>query len=509
MDMTGKIVVITLALISLILVFTPAFIIGSCIAESIAEVKQEWKTTVDRNYFYQENYFVDAPIIDGELVLVSSVSSGGANTILRCLRISNGAQLWSRSDKLGSWVSFNGSVYVSATLSEYGTVYCLNSLTGAQIWKRDVEGGGGIGGRPVVADGIVYAATTGGQVLIVKDKGIDFVNVTGHVYAFNASTGTDIWNFVGSENTRFRTPVVIGEVVYVISAYRGIQDQLWSSAVYALNASNGEELWSYLAPTSYFTSLSVNDGKVYVTTGDSSTQSNSAGGILALNAQTGGKLWSFAANAPIASVIANYSRTFLVLNTGYIYAVNSGNGQVVWSYTTPEKVSDLGSCFIAGSNLYVGSWQGVFCFDASSGTLLWRFESHGYRSPVYVNGLIYIGLDGSPYSNSVLSHDFCVLDALDGNQLWNYSLDYTINTPAVSNGTIVLSGASTSRERSLDYNGVNVVLALYTTLTSPPAHPSPAAHIEGLVDTTVLVVGSVTVASSVVVGVVLYKRGKK
>ena len=86
---------------------------------------------------------------------------------------------------------------------------------------------------PAVANGVVYIGDGNGK-----------------VYALNASTGTQIWNYT-TENSEYyeyiTSPAVANGVVYV-----GSDD----GKVYALNASTGTQIWNYTTKTLSIMSIS-------------------------------------------------------------------------------------------------------------------------------------------------------------------------------------------------------------------------------------------------------------
>jgi outer membrane protein assembly factor BamB len=76
----------------------------------------------------------------------------------------------------------------------------------------------------------------------------------GNVYAINATTGTELWNYT-TGNEMFSSPAVANGVVYVGS---------FDNNVYALNATTGANVWSYNTGSRVFSSPAVVNGVVYV-----------------------------------------------------------------------------------------------------------------------------------------------------------------------------------------------------------------------------------------------------
>jgi outer membrane protein assembly factor BamB len=78
------------------------------------------------------------------------------------------------------------------------------------------------------------------------------------VYAIDASTGAQVWNYT-TGNKMVSSPAVDGGVVYVGS---------FDDKVYALDASTGALMWSYTTGRSVQCSPAVSDGMVYVGSDD-------------------------------------------------------------------------------------------------------------------------------------------------------------------------------------------------------------------------------------------------
>jgi outer membrane protein assembly factor BamB len=116
----------------------------------------------------------------------------------------------------GGYIYFSGA---NATKNDYNLFYCLDALTGREVWSSKVY----IGSSPAIANGCVYVGGRDGQ-----------------FFAFNATNGLKIWNHTvdttpvgyGFESS----PAVTGDAVYV-----GADD----GYLYAFNASTGVKLWSY------------------------------------------------------------------------------------------------------------------------------------------------------------------------------------------------------------------------------------------------------------------------
>jgi outer membrane protein assembly factor BamB len=146
-----------------------------------------------------------------------------------------------------------------------GNTYAYKASTGSLVWSKPGAG------RPVVAGGTVYVASTNGT-----------------LYARDTQSGTLMWKHAAG-GTLF-APAVDGSHIFVTSATGGVE---------ALKASDGSGVWSQsITPA---TSPTVADGVVFFGRQD--------GKVQALNAATGVRLGSISpANTslnPQGPVIAN------------------------------------------------------------------------------------------------------------------------------------------------------------------------------------------------------------
>ena len=213
----------------------------------------------------------------------------------------------------------NGVVYVG---SADGNLYALNATTGTQLWNYTVDLGYS---SPAVVNGVVYVGSE-----------------DGNVYALNATTGTQLWNFTTvwnnqNGNSIESSPAVANGVVYVGSL---------DNNVYALNATTGAKVWNYTTGSAVWPSPAVSNGVVYV--------GSNNGNVYAINATTGTKLWNYTAGRLVWSspAIAN-GIVYAGSDDGNLYAINATTGTELWNYTTGNPV--FSSPAVSNGVVYVGS----------------------------------------------------------------------------------------------------------------------------------------------------------
>jgi hypothetical protein len=152
--------------------------------------------------------------------------------------------------------------------------------------------GGAIDSSPAVAGGVLY-----------------FGSDDHNVYALNAATGVELWNFpTGS-------PVDSSPAVAYGAVYIGSENL----NVYALNAATGARLWNFPTGSLVLSSPAVADGVVYVGSFD--------GNIYALNAATGDRLWTFTTGSLVFSSPAVVNGVIYVgSEDGNLYAFDLAGG---------------------------------------------------------------------------------------------------------------------------------------------------------------------------------------
>lgn len=434
----------------------------------LASVSQLW-------VFKPAYSIVSSPILSNGLLYIASGNSGTGTLALYCINPSTGAQVWNCTSFFASFTVSGGYVFLGgaaygASYSLQGVVSCLDATTGLQLWNFS---GGTSFSQPLVSNGVVYV---GGYEYSLSSG----VNV-GSIFAFNASTGNNLWTFQGQQNTRFGSqPLVLHDTtLYALSAAYDSADASYHSAMYVLNSSDGKQLWNYTAPGS-FGSLVAAGQNLVITSSYLDTRNNIdaetsggyiyEGGILALDAQDGTPLWNYPIDSSVGTPITVGNTVYVTTGEGTICAFNTVDGSIVWKYTVGMG---LGTILSVDGYLYVGSSFGVYCFNAANGAIIWNFatsdfSSSSLTSPTYADGVIYVGWNGPMSFAPATTHNFYGLRASSGQTLWNFSLPYSVSsTPIVENG-IVLVGGNFVTTRSPDFESPGAIIDLKPSITSLP-----------------------------------------
>ncbi|GEM_PF-3194644 len=352
------------------------------------------------------------------------------------------------------------SIYIVTNDESTGAswVYKLNAQSHTLQWKTQV--GGQVSGGAIVVDGIVYVNAPGngiialnasdgsprwgsiplvpyfgsaifGSALVVGGGAVYTPGGDGSVYAFNASTGAPLWHTpVAADSTEAQDGLVI-DLTYGDGVLYGNETQtqvgLQESSLFALNAATGVLLWRTSASDGQiFGAPQFANNMVFVSLSPSDEPAES---VAAYNAKTGVQLWHSQlvnANLYITPTIVNRTLYLVGYDTygyagayGAIYALNTTDGTVLWSYSNPSD----GEAFfnppeVVGGVLYISGRSAldkdfVLALNASNGTVRWRYRANFLDESLAVqNGVLYISLDtGVLYA----------LRAADGSVLWHAS----------------------------------------------------------------------------------------
>jgi outer membrane protein assembly factor BamB len=254
------------------------------------------------------------------------------------------------------------------------------------------------------------------------------------VYAFNARTGTKLWNYTTGGYV-FSSPAIANGVVYV-----GSDD----GNVYALNARTGAKLWN--STSGGTSSPAVVNGAVYVGGGSD---------VYALNATTGAKLWNYATGGYVSSSPAvSNGVVYVGSNDHNVYALNATTGAKLWNYTTGSYVT-LSSPAVANGVVYVGSWDhNVYALYANNGTKLWNFTTGSivFSSPAVLNGVVYAASfdDGQLYAIGTEPIPAAVLLSLNSRIVSTTTTTYTFSGQLITTSWTPVANAPITLQSSAD-----------------------------------------------------------
>ncbi|WP_394144101.1 outer membrane protein assembly factor BamB family protein [Vibrio atypicus] len=307
-------------------------------------------------------------------------------------------QIWSSPKIDGELVYFG---------SDDGNFYAFNRKTKAKEWQFTTAGKV----RSIAAfaqnlvffssdDGLLYALSKESGVLVWKFN-LDDKNIE-RLLPVNRSP----WDYDYSKSS----PVIDGDTLYIGSA---------NHHLYALSSKTGELKWSFKAQDRIRSTATFNHESVFVSSWDGNTY--------ALNKETGALLWQHASNKRIVSDPALIGDKIIIGSRDtVIYALDTKQGNVQWQYQFGNG-SWVESSAIRGENdnvFYIGSSDNkqLLKFDANTGKRIWEFITWGWTwgTPVYDNGVVYIGSTGAKSYWTTVKKGFFAVDAMTGEQRWQY-----------------------------------------------------------------------------------------
>jgi outer membrane protein assembly factor BamB len=231
-------------------------------------------------------------------------------------------------------------------------------------------------------------------------------------------------------------PAIANGIAYV-TADCPVGMYTYSNTLFAVNARTGAFLWQSPLGVAHLdcqgsSPPAVANGIVYA---------GSCYGMYALNAGNGALLWS---NTAVGPVIANpfYANgaavagdmVYFAASNGNVYALNASTGVLIWKFSTTYGTA--GSPAIANGVVYVAPVYGVvYALDPATGTVLWTSartpSSEIGGPPSSANGVVYVsGLFGG----------ITALDANTGAILWNNLGSINVEgTPGIAYGMVYVA----------------------------------------------------------------------
>ena len=260
----------------------------------------------------------------------------------------------------------DGVVYVG---SDDNHVYALNASTGTELWR--FETGDVIRSSPTVVGGAVYVGSN-----------------DNHVYALDAKTGAELWSQDTGNWVQY-SPVASGGIVYVRALADGDQ------RLHALDALSGERLWVSENPYPYIEefALSVSGDKVYMP--------GEFGEFHALDASTGETVWSFGAGSGAESPPTVAEGVVYLTAVNSAHALDEETGEAIWSYGTEMFPARDFPAVVANGIYFFSPDDVLYALDAAIGQLVWSYQASEFiaTKPLVAHGMVYTGLeDGRFYA---------------------------------------------------------------------------------------------------------------
>jgi outer membrane protein assembly factor BamB/subtilase family serine protease len=316
-------------------------------------------------------------------------------TYMVALNATNGEVLWATEiapAEYGSWASpayHNGSIFIASGMH----VYRIDGMTGAILWDypfsdccANCNGGPSIsGGRVYVTS--FYRSTHPDPSMTCPESG------EGNLFCLDVETGGELWNtstylppisHLGTPTTKY------GRIYYGRGA-----------SIYCLTMDDGKIVWNTSLKHDAFSTPVVVDGVVYISTYEFGM---GFGGFNCLDAFNGSILWNYPVqrtdSTPAYFAPRDSDKKYIYIVGGCegfsesgVYCFNATNGSLIWgseevgSWTNSPAVSRDAKVF-AGVDAGSFKYNGLKCLDAYNGTELWS-APYGGSSPYIAYGRIY------------------------------------------------------------------------------------------------------------------------
>jgi len=271
----------------------------------------------------------------------------------------SGEPLWEmdRTEGPAGSPAIAGELVVHASGSDSSTSVVARGLEdGNESWRAFVDAD--VPGGLVVADGLVYAATTAGEVV-----------------ALEADTGEERWRSE-VEGRLEATPAVVEDLVLVAGEDR----QTGVVTVFALDAATGgRPQWRFSTPGPALpASAPASDGeRAFVAT--------SEGVLRALDLDGGGQVWTAEMRAAVSSRQVPAAASLLVVaDRLHLYGLGPGDGEERWTFLLADLRALPGgrrntlspsSPAVLGEAAVIGDASGVLsAIDLDTGRLVWRSD---------------------------------------------------------------------------------------------------------------------------------------
>ncbi|MBP9692586.1 MAG: PQQ-binding-like beta-propeller repeat protein [Alphaproteobacteria bacterium] len=255
----------------------------------------------------------------------------------------------------------------------------LNETLAPQ-WTASIGSGAGEGrflSHPILAEGILYAMDTYGQVSALK-----------------VDSGDVLWSTDISPESH--GSAIIGGGL----AYGGGKVFVTSphAEVLALEAATGKILWRLATPSPVRAAPTLAKGRLFVLTISNQLE--------VIDAETGNRLWNHAGITEHAGLLGTASPAVsngvvvVTYSSGEIYALKAENGHQLWTETLsstrrPDSLSSLSHIkafpvIDKDKVIIIGHNQKMAAYDLNRGERLWERHIGGTRTPAVVGGYVFM-----------------------------------------------------------------------------------------------------------------------
>ncbi len=267
------------------------------------------------------------------------------------------------------------------------------------LWRHTTASARGNLSSPIEADGVVYFGSGP------------------HIYAINASDGTQKWKFpaTGSAKASFGTTPTLADGFL----YFGGDD----ACLYKVNASTGAQVWVKKVDGPVRSSPVVEDRVVYFGSADSH--------LYAVRAETGSQVWAYAAGGSITTPpIVSEGQVIFACTDNKIYSVSAATARLNWAQRLASDPS-ISPPVLANGLLFTGAGDTLYALNQRSGAVRWstRLLSEISNTPTVGGDALYVVTE---------DRRLYALSTARGQLRWQARLAYPTGAPSLLAGTTLL-----------------------------------------------------------------------
>ncbi len=150
-----------------------------------------------------------------------------------------------------------------------------------------------------------------------------------------------------------------------------------------------------------------------------------------------------------------------VVSDGVVYAVNyfdqqllalsAATGEEIWTidYSSDDlRSSGTSSPVVIDDAIYFVGDQ-ISKLSKTTGDEIWTHNARGNFSPAASNGMVYVPAITKSLDDTDSAHWMLALDSDTGKEIWSFESEYSLSSPAVSNGVIYFRSPNPSGESEL------------------------------------------------------------
>jgi outer membrane protein assembly factor BamB len=236
----------------------------------------------------------------------------------------------------------DGLIFLSRGGSDNKDLYVLDAKTGIEKWLFE----NCCYSDPVVAEGVVYFTA------------YNYIADSVYLYAADVRTGSELWKTDASHKfeyhpynnanwtANYNDLAIYDGIIYAVIGGTDSDEPIDPiPSLFALDANTGKEIWNFESEFGTNTIPVVHNGLVFIGIYSS---------MIAIDIENGKKVWGFDADSYVRSTpVVLDNVVYFGSADNHLYALNASTGQEIWKYETNGAV--FSSPTISNKIIYFGS----------------------------------------------------------------------------------------------------------------------------------------------------------